>query len=257
MPDDQRASLATRWWRDCARSALALVYPAACVGCGEEFTVTATDVLLCDNCRTSLSAGFANPCPRCAMPLAGAPGQAMACSECHHRRHRYASATALGKYEDLLRKLVLRTKSGGDDALALAFGKLLCQRWESLPNAPAVDAVVPVPVPPLRRLFRAMNLAEILAEAVAGDRKLPRLTGALRYRRAVKKQANLTPARRRRNVKGAMEATELFDLKGARLLVIDDVLTTGATADETARALLAAGAAVVHVAVVARSVGFD
>ena len=85
---------------------------------------------------------------------------------------------------------------------------------------------------------------------------MPRLSGVLQFARAVQKQANLTPAQRRRNVRGAMRVTSDFDLRGARLLVVDDVLTTGATADEAARALLAAGAAVVEVAVAARGVGY-
>lgn len=252
MPAPLQASLAARWLKACAQPALSLLFPAACIGCGEEFTGEAPATPLCTSCLEAMRVGYANPCPRCAFPLAGAPGVAMACGECHHRQHRFAAAVAIGKYESTLRRLVLRAKRGADEALCLVFGKMLSERIEALP-----DAVVPMPVPPLRRLFRATNVAEVLSEAVAGELQLPRLTGALRYCRAVQKQADLTAARRRRNVRGALVTTGQFDLTGARLLVVDDVLTTGATADEAARALLAAGAAAVSVAVVARGVGFD
>lgn len=252
----ERASLAAIF-RHCARTTLGLLYPAACVGCGEEFEETVPDILLCETCHSALATSYNNPCPRCAMPLAGMAGQVMACRECHQRKHRFTSAIAIGKYDGVLRDLVLRTKSTNDDALALAFGRLLSQRLRPHSSLTEIDALLPIPVPPVRRLLRALNFSELLAESLAGQLKLPWLTGTLRFRRAVWKQANLTPAQRRKNLKGAMEATGDFDLAGARLLVVDDVLTTGATADEAARALLAAGAATVHVAVIARGVGYD
>ena len=83
------------------------------------------------------------------------------------------------------------------------------------------------------------------------------MTGSLRFRRSVKIQSTLTPSQRRRNLRGAMTATATYDMKGARLLVVDDVLTTGATADETTRALMEAGALEIGVAVLARGVGLD
>ena len=232
-----------------------LFFPASCTGCGQAFAEY-TPILLCARCRAAMGIGYDNPCLRCAMPLATAVGPSNACAECQHRQPRFASAVAIGKYEGVLRHLVLRAKSGYDDALALTLGERLAETLAQRGVPASYDSVVPVPVPGGRRFFRRMNVAEILAEAVARECHLPRLSGVLQFARAVQKQANLTPAQRRRNVRGAMRVTTDFDLRGARLLVVDDVLTTGATADEAARALLAAGAAVVEVAVAARGVGY-
>lgn len=251
------ASLAAKLWTAWSRPALGLLFPAACVGCGVELPASAARAALCDACLQQTATGYGNPCPRCAMPLAGSPGDRLPCGECHARNHRFVSAVAVGKYDGLLRRLVLRSKSAADEALALGLGDRLADRLLEQPGFQSPNAVVAVPIPRLRRLFRSINVAEILAEAVSTKLGVPRLSGVLRYRRLVQKQANLTPAQRRRNVKGALEATTLFDLHGTKLLVVDDVLTTGATADEAARALLAVGADQVSVGVVARGVGFD
>lgn len=243
------------WWRKASSALVGLFFPASCTGCGQPFAEY-TPILLCARCRATLGMGYDNPCRRCAMPLSTALGPSIACAECQHRQPRFASAVAIGKYEGVLRHLVLRAKSGYDDALALTLGERLAEVLAQRGLHASFDSVVPVPVPGGRRFFRRINVAEILAEAVARECRVPRLSGVLHFARAVQKQANLTPAQRRRNVRGAMRVTTDFDLRGARLLVVDDVLTTGATADEAARALLAAGAAVVEVAVAARGVGY-
>jgi ComF family protein len=162
----------------------------------------------------------------------------------------------LGKYEGLLRTLVLRAKRATDDALALAFGEKLAEAVEAQRYS-RFDGIVPVPLPRTRQLFRAANVAEILAESLARWLGVPRMSDVLVFQRLVRKQAMLTPAQRRRNLRGALQATKTYNLVGANLLVVDDVLTTGATADEVARALRTAGAASVSVAVVARGVGYD
>lgn len=243
------------WWQRLPTTLVGLFFPAACTGCGQALTEH-TAILLCARCRAALGIGYENPCLRCAMPLSTAVGPSSACAECQQRQPRFTSAVAIGKYEGVLRRLVLRAKSGYDDALALALGQRLANELAQRGVTNGYDSVVAVPVAGGRRFFRRVNVAEILAEAVARECQAPRLSGVLQFSRAVQKQANLTPAQRRRNVRGAMRVTTDFDLGSARLLVVDDVLTTGSTADEAARVLLAAGAARVDVAVAARGVGY-
>jgi ComF family protein len=257
MPTGPTAPLAPRvpWWRAWARRSLELIYPSSCAACGVEFESDLPPILLCPECSITIRTGMANPCPRCAMPLAGEPGQPLPCLVCKNSPHRFAGATALGRYDGHLRTLVLRAKQASDDALSLALGAALADAVAA--KGESFDAIVPVPVPRARQLFRAVNVADILAEAVSSRIGVSRMPDAIVFQRLVRKQAMLTPAQRRRNVRGALKATKVYDLSGARLLVVDDVLTTGATADEAARALLSAGAASVSVAVVARGVGFD
>jgi predicted amidophosphoribosyltransferase len=106
-----------------------------------------------------------------------------------------------------------------------------------------------------QRLWRGANSSETLAIAVARELKLPVASDLLVCRRFLRKQSTLRPDERRRNVRHAFRVSWRYDIKGARLLVVDDVMTTGATAQETARVLRDAGAASVVVAAVARGMG--
>lgn len=254
----QVASLAAALAGECAAlgsHTLALLYPPACAGCGEECEAAGA-IALCSRCLEQ-AVSTEPACSRCAMPLPAGASPRSGCSECRRHRHRFAAAVAVGRYDGWLRSLVLRAKSGASDPLGLALGGLLAEAWLARCAGPRPDALMAVPAVATRRLFRRAHLADLLAEGASSRLKLPRLTGVLRFCRLVRKQANLSPAERRRNMRGSLAATGTYDVRGAHLLVVDDVLTTGATADEVARALLAAGAAQVSVAVVARAVGLD
>lgn len=242
------------WWKSLEASLLGLLFPPACAACGGEFAGDVPHPLFCFPCWESVARGYRDPCPKCAMPLVGRSGT---CPECQQRQHRFAASLAIGKYEGYLRSLILRAKAGHDDALTLAMGHALAHAWQTRAEKPPIDALVATPVPAVRRLLRAANVAEVLAEALASELRLPLLTSFLGLRRHVKQQHTLKPAQRARNLHRAMTASVTYDIKGVHLLLVDDVLTTGATADEAARALLEAGAASVSVAVVARGVGLD
>lgn len=244
------------WSRSCEHF-WGLIYPARCAACGCDLDVGHATGQLCAACREILALGYAAACPRCAMPLAEFNGQPLACHECRERRHGFSRALAVGLHEGLLRSLVLRAKSDPHDSIGFALGYELARQLADGADYSHYDAVVAVPSPGGRQLWRRGHLADSLAETVANVLGVPQLTDCLRFCRSVKTQSSLTPAQRRRNLRRALAATATYDLKDACLLVIDDVLTTGATANETTRALLEAGAREIGVAVVARSVGLD
>lgn len=250
MPEPLSRS-ARPWWQACGASLLDLLYPLACVACGETFAQERAAGAICPACHEKIAWGYAAPCPRCAMPDISVGG----CHECQQRQHRFDVAIALGKHEGTLRDLVLRAKTSHDDALALALGDQLATAWEARQGGQALDGLVAVPSPLWGQWRRRANLPELLAERLAKRLNVKRLTGALQFTRHVQKQHDLNRARRERNLRHALTTTAAYDIKGARLLVVDDVLTTGATANEMGRALLAAGAATVSVAVVARGLG--
>ena len=137
----------------------------------------------------------------------------------------------------------------------MAMGGLLAKCLEDRVDRP--DLIVPVPMHWSRRLVRGVNPAEVLVEVVAARLQVRSLRFALRCRRKTRKQGTLVPSERRRNVRGAYRVSAGYVIKGAHILVIDDVMTTGATADEVARVLSAAGAESVSLAVVARGTGVD
>lgn len=175
----------------------------------------------------------------------------------------FAVAVAWGVYHDELRDLLHLLKYSRVEAVSHRLGALLAQRVLAIPDLPQSVLVVPVPLHRSRRRSRGFNQAEHLARALARGlrRQQPQLRiqfapGALARRRATESQAGLTPRQRRANLRGAFFVagkSAQRTVHGRHILLVDDIYTTGATARACSRALLAAGAASVHVATVARA----
>ena len=244
---------AQRWLGQGLRATAGLLFPPVCVVCRRGLTHAFESILLCPLCRTQLSE--ARPCcQRCARPLPVGAGIRRHCSACRKSRFRFDGTTAVGTYGGLLRETVIRMKQETNDSLALSIGQLLAQRQQQHAKP---DLIAPVPMHWLRRLTRGVNCPEVLGEVLGSRLGVP-VTGDLLYcRRKARKQGILLPSERRANVRGAYAASRGYDIKGAQILLVDDVMTTGSTAHEIARVLVRAGAARVSVAVVARGVGFE
>jgi ComF family protein len=163
----------------------------------------------------------------------------------------FARAFRLGPYEGLLREIILRMKHAQGEGLAEVVGALWAKSSGPRLAEAAADVVIPVPLHWLRRWQRGHNQSEALAQALADRLGLPCRPGWLRRRRATPKQTSQAPSARRDNVRGAFQASARSGLQGKAVLLVDDVLTTGSTAHEAARALRQAGAARVVVAVLA------
>ncbi|MEQ8790159.1 MAG: phosphoribosyltransferase family protein [Pirellulaceae bacterium] len=171
-------------------------------------------------------------------------------------KFRFQQVTALGVYEGRLREVVLRMKRPPGELLSLAMGELLAERLRERVSQEPVDWVAAMPMHWRRRWVRTVNPPELLAERVS--RRLGLTTRRVLYfRRNIQQQSTLAPSLRQRNVRGALGVFPGYDLADARVLLLDDILTTGATANEAARCLKRAGAKSVQVAVVARGVGID
>jgi len=175
------------------------------------------------------------------------------CGNCRSRKLLFVAARTIGPYQDELRQAVLNAKHAAYEPLAIALGKRLAEAVKRMPIEEPPDLVVPVPMHWLKRLWRKTNPAGTIAQSLARRLGLPLASGALVCRRYLRRQATLTPAERRRNVRGAFHASLWWKLTGKRILLVDDVMTTGATAHEASRVLLKAGAAAVYVATASRS----
>jgi predicted amidophosphoribosyltransferase len=216
---------------------LDLLYPRTCAVC-ETPIAEADRVSICAECDGRLEWIAPPACPRC-----GAAKRAGECGECEGKAFLFAGAAALGRYEGGLREAVLRLKFRHARHLADEFGWRLAARIGR-----KFDLVAPVPMSRWKRLVRHYNAAELVAERLAHYTGLPCRAEALRKVRRTKAQADLALEERLSNPVGAYRARRV---RGTVLLV-DDVLTTGATANACTQALREAGATEVHLAVIAR-----
>jgi ComF family protein len=170
------------------------------------------------------------------------------CTACRSGLRRFDRATSFGFYEGPLRSLIHLFKYGGMKPLARPLAGFL---ERALPADDLYDAVVPVPLHWRKKWRRGFNQAELLALQISKRRRIP-FANALRRKRPTEIQAGLAMAGRRRNVAGAFLAKPNCDLTGKRILLIDDVMTTGATASACAAALKRGGAKTVSLLTLAR-----
>lgn len=250
--------LASRLGRACAnagRTLLDAVLPPLCLGCNE---IVGTPGTLCAACWQSFSFVAPPHCARCASPFAEDLGEGALCGACLARPPRYRRARAALIYDTRSRRLVLPFKHGDRTDIARA-----CGRWMARAGAELLgeaDLVAPVPLH-WRRLFtRRYNQAQLLAsvvvrEAAVGPR--PRLApDLLRRRRWTGSQSGLRAQERHGNVRQAFDIHPRWaaKLSGKTVLLVDDVLTTGATVEACARILQRGGARHVDVLTLARVV---
>jgi ComF family protein len=249
---------ATRWSRLPRASATALfdlLAPPTCAACGCDLPLPGQPPLLCSICRTELQTAGESACPRCGAPPVGDSTNAFAalpCRLCSGKRFRFQRAVVLGAYRDRLAEAVIQMKQQLHLPLTLAVGRLLADRAAALIAEFAPDVVAPVPAHWWKRMWRGINAPDLLAEVVAGYHRLPVAMDLLICHRHIAKQGTLLPHERWHNVRGAFRVNARYDIRGCRVLLVDDVMTTGATANETAKTLRAAGADAVNMAVVAR-----
>lgn len=238
-------SLAT----DLARGLLHLLYPGVCALCHRPTEIGAGD--FCPDCRTALTTDPHPTCVRCAGTLGPNLPPAPDCTRCRGESFAFERVIRLGPYEGLRRDAILRIKNAHHEGLAEAVGELWAATANGRLKALEPSVIVPVPLHWRRRWRRGYNQAAALARALASGLQIPCRERWLRRVRATPFQTAVAPSARRANVRGAFRAAADPNLKGQTVLLVDDVLTTGGTANEAARALRAAGAARVVVAVLA------
>ena len=259
----------TSAWRAVARvlrspvdSLCCALFPAPCRLCGESL-LRFSRLPVCDSCWKQLPEQSGCLCSVCGEALGigdfGA-GDGLVCRVCRASAPPFARAVAHGLYQEKLRALLHLLKYEGMEPVADSLGRLLARQVMTIEDLPRTLLVIPVPLFKAKRRQRGFNQAEALARGAVRalwqtrpEWRLTVATGVLERRRATQSQAGLTPHQRRANLRGAFFVSAPEKLKGADVLLIDDIYTTGATARACAQALRRAGAGSVHVATVARA----
>ena len=188
-------------------------------------------------------------CPTCGSAVAPFEVSEGRCRECRQRPARVSGTVRVGPYKAYLGQAVRAFKYKGREELGTVLGGWLAKAVEQAPWRERVEAIVSVPTHWRRRLTRPFHAAEPLASVVGRQAGLPRVP-ILRRVRAGPRQIGLSHTERAKNVLGAFAIRKGVTLRRARLLLIDDVRTTGATIEECAKVLRRNGAAEVYAAVI-------
>ncbi|HEY4031778.1 MAG TPA: ComF family protein [Caulobacteraceae bacterium] len=191
-------------------------------------------------------------CDSCSLPFDYDLGPGVRCPACEARPRAFARARAACLYDEHSRDLILQFKHADRLDLARLFSLWLSRSAEEL--IAGADAIAPVPMHPFRLIRRRYNQAAEIARPLARQAGVAYWPGVLKRKRAGESQAGKSGSGRRRNVQGAYVCPAGWEkrIAGKRILLVDDVMTTGATVEACAKALTRAGASAVDVAVIAR-----
>jgi ComF family protein len=213
-----------------------LIYPNTCWVCGNIMQPMQQQV--CPACLSALTVDPFSTCPRCSSTVGPHLVLEDGCPECQAVSFAFDGAFRMAPYEGQLREVILRMKQWTGEDLAEVIGVLWAKRMAERLAPLQADVAIPVPLHWIRRWRRGFNSCDILALTLARELGIPCWPRALRRARATAAQSHQSSATARRdNVKHAFQARVGDALHGKTVLLIDDVLTTGATASESARAL--------------------
>jgi ComF family protein len=231
--------------------ALSLVLPPRCLACGEAVDSVGT---LCAACWSRLRFLAPPHCAACGYPFEFDGGPGALCGACLREPPAFDRARAVVVYDEASRPLVVAFKHGDRTDAAGAYAAWMARAGaELLADA---DLIAPVPLHRLRLLYRRYNQSALLAQAIGAASGVAVAHDLLLRKRHTPSQGRLSVAERERNVRGAIavRGRRAAALRDKRVLLVDDVLTSGATAGACARALLRAGARAVDVLTLARVV---
>jgi ComF family protein len=232
------------------QAAVSLLYPATCSICGKH--VRAGEYL-CDGCEAKITRIVPPFCETCSEPFEGSINAAFSCANCAHRTIHFDAAIAAYRGRGIVRDVIHEFKYNRQVHL-----RHLVARWlraalddERLRDH-QFDVIVSVPLHPVRQRERGFNQASLLAELLSAHTSIPSrpLLKRIRYTTT---QTALDRSERMENLHNAFRLRKNADVRGLRVLLIDDVLTTGSTLSECARVLKRGGAISIHAATAARA----
>ncbi len=235
--------------RTLTNSLVGLVFPSTCENCTRLLSPHQSGV--CAECKSRIRLIAAPHCPTCGRTHLLAP---QSCEACRDESFAFDRAYACTAYDGFIKKMLRDYKFEGRKSLKPFFAGLMMEFVLTHNILSHIDAVVAVPMNPRKEKDRGFNQASLLGSALAQKTKKPFIKSALYCRKDLIPQSALGRSERKQHVRGAFEARDRARIQNQRLLLVDDILTTGQTASECAKALKNAGAVSVTVLAVARGI---
>ncbi len=240
-------------------SLLDLFYPPRCRFCRD--IISGPDELcFCLKCRQRIREVSHPLCIACGYPFLNTPGKDHLCGICLAQPPSFVQARAWACYPrgdenmDPLRSVLQQFKYGRKVSLGKPLGRLFSKGCSSYFTESPLDVIVPVPLHPKRLRWRGFNQAVILGKQLSRLRGIPLDPFILLRSTVTEPQTQLSEAARRKNVRGAFTLNPNKSLQGMRILLVDDIYTSGATANECSRTLIRGGAKEVSILTLARTV---
>lgn len=231
-------------------SLIDIIYPRACVVCKNKLKGTAASIdnIVCPACWSKIQKNLPPFCHRCGRSLRSSRGIKNICVSCLKRPLDFDRAFSPCVYEGVTKSLIHEFKYKSKEHIGAVLSRLMIDfiREYDLPM-PFIDMVIPMPLSRDRLREREFNQAELLGSRIASEFNKEIGRGVLLRHRRTKSQADLTERERLENVRGCFSLGKGADVKGKHILLIDDVLTTGATSSEAAVTLKNSGANIVFV----------
>ena len=224
-----------------------LAFPEVCQVCGESWA-GASDGFACRKCRGRVFKTSPPWCKQCGLPFYGTTEDSITCKNCHEADWQFTRARSMMSARGLVRDVIHRYKYNRHEFFECLMIQWLLECEYLFSDLP--QCVVPVPLHPVKERDRGFNQAERLATSVAKLMNIPIETGRLQRVKYTETQTNLSRKKRMLNMHGAFEASKQMSF--ARVLLVDDVMTTGATASACAAALRRVGVQNVDVLTLAR-----
>jgi ComF family protein len=229
-----------------------LLCPQRCFGCDDFID---SDISFCERCETLITLPVSDACPRCGGKRKGTGN---VCGRCRNVTFVFERVITLGVYDGLLRNLILRMKNDRVGILSASVTKLLYLKREKQLQSLQADIIIPVPMHRARRFWRGVNSPDIIADELATQLRISALSRLIVRSKHTKPQRALTPSQRNSNLKNAFTFRKRNDeslVQNKRVIIVDDIVTTGATLNSLSQLLLNAGAVSIVVVAIGRAAG--
>ncbi len=227
-----------------------LFFPPACAFC--EAPIVESEALLCDSCSDSMDQVNEPICVQCGLPVPGLAVQGSdRCGRCLADPPVYEKARYAVYYEGAVRDALLRFKFAGALHVAAALSQILTAAYRRHFRPDHFDLIVPVPIHRTRLIHRGFNQVVVLAEKLSRETGIPLDRTSFKKKKDTPPQVGLTRAARVKNLRGSFGLQRPDRIRGRKVLLVDDVATTGSTIAEAAKTIVRSGAARVDVLVLA------